>query len=59
MLKRGGRGHFDNGIQNTKAGALAVLCPSCPHPGKNMPEGWEKCLSELSYVEDHLYYCSS
>jgi len=50
MLKRGGRGHIDHGIQTTKAGALAVLCPSCPHPGKNMPEGWEEYSSKLSCV---------
>ncbi|KAG1785033.1 uncharacterized protein HD556DRAFT_1435285 [Suillus plorans] len=38
---RGGRGHDPGGIAETKAGELAVLCLACPHPGKNLPSGWE------------------
>ncbi|KIJ58413.1 hypothetical protein HYDPIDRAFT_81314, partial [Hydnomerulius pinastri MD-312] len=41
MLKRSGRGHDPAGIEKTSDGACAVLCPACPHPGKNLPEGWE------------------
>lgn len=41
MLKRAGRGHDPDGIDNTAAGELAVECPACPHPGKNLPVGWE------------------
>ncbi|KAH7905404.1 hypothetical protein BJ138DRAFT_1230024 [Hygrophoropsis aurantiaca] len=40
MLKRSGRGHDPNGVEATVAGECAVLCPACPHPGKNLPEGW-------------------
>ena len=30
--KRGGRGHDpDGGIEETKYGELALLCPACPH----------------------------
>ncbi|KAF9504389.1 hypothetical protein BS47DRAFT_1374397 [Hydnum rufescens UP504] len=32
MLKRGGQGHDIPGIDATKTGELAVLCPACPHP---------------------------
>ncbi len=39
-LKRGGRGHDPSGIAGTADGELAVLCPSCPYPGINLPEGW-------------------
>ncbi len=40
-LKRGGRGHYDNGVTKTRDGELAILCPSCPHPGINIPKHWE------------------
>lgn len=42
MLKRGGRGNHPAGALGTREGELAILCPSCPHPGINLPEGWEK-----------------
>ncbi|KAG1877638.1 hypothetical protein DFJ58DRAFT_712347 [Suillus subalutaceus] len=41
QLRCGGRGHDPGGIAETKAGELAVLCPACPHPDKNLPHGWE------------------
>ncbi|KAG1762145.1 hypothetical protein EDD22DRAFT_979916 [Suillus occidentalis] len=41
VLKRSGRGHDPAGIKATQEGELAVLCPACPQPGKNLPEGWE------------------
>ncbi|KAF9471312.1 hypothetical protein BDN70DRAFT_909386 [Pholiota conissans] len=40
MLKRGGRGHDDAGVAGTKDGELAIQCPSCPHPGINLPVDW-------------------
>jgi hypothetical protein len=54
MLKRAGRGHDPAGVQATKAGELAVLCPACPQPGINLPEGWEKASWLAQYVW-HLY----
>lgn len=41
-LKRGGRGHAPTGINATANGELLVECPACPHPGKNLSDGWEK-----------------
>lgn len=41
LLKRGGRGHAVDGVAGTKPGELAVLCPLCPRPGINLPDGWE------------------
>jgi hypothetical protein len=41
MLKWGGRGHDPSGVAGTEVGELAVLCPSCPRPGVNLPVGWE------------------
>jgi hypothetical protein len=39
-LKRAGRGHDPEGIENTQPGSLTVECPACPHPGRNLPENW-------------------
>ncbi|KAG2127647.1 uncharacterized protein EDB93DRAFT_1243656 [Suillus bovinus] len=36
-----GRGHHPTGANGTKSGELAVLCPACLHPGKNLLDGWE------------------
>lgn len=41
MLKRGGRGHDPAGIAGTAEGSLAVECPACPQPERNLPEGWK------------------
>ncbi|KAG1877639.1 hypothetical protein DFJ58DRAFT_712348 [Suillus subalutaceus] len=40
-LKRAGRGHYPGGVLGTMEGELAVLCPACPQPDKNLPLGWE------------------
>ena len=39
-LKCGGRAHDSTGAKGTSNGELAILCPSCPHPGINLPQGW-------------------
>lgn len=41
MLKRAGRGQDLSRISGTKQGELGPECPACPHPGKNLPDGWE------------------
>jgi hypothetical protein len=41
MLKRAGRGHDPSGVENTKRGECAVLCPACPQPNKNLPDDWQ------------------
>ena len=46
LLKRGGRGHVDGGIGSTAQGELAIECPACPQPGKNMLNGWESVDSD-------------
>ncbi|KAG2145188.1 hypothetical protein DEU56DRAFT_934571 [Suillus clintonianus] len=40
-LKRAGRAHNVRGVLGTKPGELAVPCPACPQPGRNLPPGWE------------------
>lgn len=41
LLKRAGRAHHPNGPQ-PKDGECAVVCPTCPHPGRNLLENWEE-----------------
>src|SRR5277367_5315352 len=42
MLKRAGWVHTSDGIEGTKPGELALLCPACPQPDYNLPYGWER-----------------
>jgi hypothetical protein len=62
MLKRAGRGHDPAGIDATKLGECAVLCPACPQPGMNLPKGWEDAPPDVQLVlhstsdTDFLFY---
>jgi hypothetical protein len=49
MLKRAGRGQDPAGVDATASGELAVECPACPHPGRNLPEDCD-FTGALSYV---------
>ena len=40
-IKRGAAGHTATTIDQLGDGALAIECPACPHPGRNLPIGWE------------------
>ncbi|KAL1948716.1 hypothetical protein VTO73DRAFT_10522 [Trametes versicolor] len=40
-LKRAGGRHDAGGPSERELGSCAVLCPACPQPGKNLPDGWE------------------
>jgi len=42
MLKRAGRGHDSRGAEATSHGELALECPACPHPGRNLPDNWKQ-----------------
>ncbi|KAI6096537.1 hypothetical protein EDD16DRAFT_1719774 [Pisolithus croceorrhizus] len=50
LLKRTGRGHDPLGISNTKQGDCALLCPACPHPGKNLPQDWRSVGPEKQFL---------
>ncbi|KAH7905401.1 hypothetical protein BJ138DRAFT_1138292 [Hygrophoropsis aurantiaca] len=50
-LKRSGRGHDPAGIEATREGECAVLCPACPQPGKNLPSDWKEAPLHLQYDE--------
>lgn len=47
MLKRGGRGYDDRGVDGTLPGELALTCPACPQPGINLPDKWEEAPTEF------------
>ena len=50
LLKRGGRGHDPSGAAGTKDGELAILCPTCPHPGINLPANWRESPADQGSV---------
>lgn len=54
MLKRGGRGHDPAGVAATRPGSLAVECPACPHPDRNLPDWWRTAPTTIAYV---LFIC--
>ncbi|KIY61813.1 hypothetical protein CYLTODRAFT_384282 [Cylindrobasidium torrendii FP15055 ss-10] len=41
MMKRGGRGCKENGVETTLGGQLAIPCPACPREGVNIPLDWQ------------------
>ncbi|OAX33799.1 hypothetical protein K503DRAFT_794391 [Rhizopogon vinicolor AM-OR11-026] len=50
MLKRAGRGHDPGGIENTRSGECAVLCPACPQPDKNLPHDWRAAPKTKGWI---------
>ncbi|KAJ7033047.1 hypothetical protein C8F04DRAFT_958139, partial [Mycena alexandri] len=50
MLRRFGRGHAPDGPAGTKAGECALLCPACPHPGKNLPPQWKEMPENRQFL---------
>ncbi|KAJ7715473.1 hypothetical protein B0H16DRAFT_1805290 [Mycena metata] len=50
MCKRAGRAHNLAGLAGTVLGELAVVCRACPHPGINLPEGWEDAPPEIAWI---------
>ncbi|TFK80097.1 hypothetical protein K466DRAFT_667830 [Polyporus arcularius HHB13444] len=49
-LKRAARAHDPAGAAATKEGELALDCPACPHPGKNLPQGWEEAPPHIKWL---------
>ncbi|TFK60138.1 hypothetical protein BDN72DRAFT_872951 [Pluteus cervinus] len=49
-LKRARRGHHKTGVDGTRLGECAVLCPACPQPGINLPSGWENLPLEKRWI---------
>jgi len=49
-IKRGAAGHTSMPVDNLSDGALAIECPACPHPGRNLPPDWENESEDRAYV---------
>lgn len=54
LLKRCGRAYSATGRAGTTPGEAAVLCPACPHPGKNIPDEWESAPKERRYIRESI-----
>lgn len=50
LLKRGGRGNDPTGAAGTQERELAILCPSCPHLGINLPDIWKEVAACLQFL---------
>ncbi|KAF7970361.1 hypothetical protein HWV62_24272 [Athelia sp. TMB] len=52
LLKRAGRGHVPEGPGPSSAaqGDCAVICPACPHPGRNIPDDWAEREDKWVYA---------
>jgi hypothetical protein len=50
MLKRAGHAQDPLGANGTSQGELTLECPACPHPGRNLPEGWDEAPPALRYI---------
>ncbi|KAF8201853.1 hypothetical protein BJ912DRAFT_1054145 [Pholiota molesta] len=44
------RGHDEAGVAGTKDGELAIQCPSCPHPGINLPADWKDVPDDQKFL---------
>ena len=49
-IKRGAAGHTSTIVDDLGDGALAIECPACPHPGRNLPQAWEDEPKDRAYV---------
>ncbi|PPQ82566.1 hypothetical protein CVT24_004822 [Panaeolus cyanescens] len=56
MLKWAGRALDPGGAKETKAGELAILCPSCPFPNINLPGNWRDAPKDKSFLY-RLFAC--
>ncbi|PBK67336.1 hypothetical protein ARMSODRAFT_989178 [Armillaria solidipes] len=45
-----GQAHDVTGPEGTKPGELAILCPSCPWPGINLPSDWDQVPPHLKFL---------
>ncbi|KAG1743664.1 uncharacterized protein EDB91DRAFT_1236671 [Suillus paluster] len=50
LLKHFAQGHCPDGIVTTEPRQCTVLCPACPHPGKNLLENWENTLLDKRWL---------
>jgi hypothetical protein len=51
MLKRSGRGCSPQAAAGTAKGELAIECPACPHPNRNLPDNWDSAGSQQYVIQ--------
>ena len=49
-IKRGAAGHTSTAVDDLADGALAIECPACPHPGRNLPPEWDNASKDKAYA---------
>ncbi|KAG1897430.1 uncharacterized protein F5891DRAFT_1129906 [Suillus fuscotomentosus] len=57
QLRRSSRCHHPTGANETDSRELAVLCPACPHPGKNLPDRWETAPPSMRQGDALIFHC--
>src|ERR1700753_1515758 len=55
QVKRGGGCHTTTALTSVADGPVAngtfaLECPACPHPGRNLPTGWDKVDEDKKYI---------
>ncbi|KAF9496540.1 hypothetical protein BDN71DRAFT_1389239, partial [Pleurotus eryngii] len=50
LMKCFGHGHDPGGVASTRKGECTVLCPVCPHPGKNLPPNWKQHRDSKKWI---------
>ncbi|KAI0074003.1 hypothetical protein K474DRAFT_1677445 [Panus rudis PR-1116 ss-1] len=50
MLKHAGRVHDPDGIDATSQGSLAIECPACPQPDRNIPNDWQSAPEDTIWL---------
>ena len=45
-LKRGAAGHALKAVDDLGDRTLALECPACPHPGRNLPPDWDDATND-------------
>ncbi|KAF9501042.1 hypothetical protein BDN71DRAFT_1479662 [Pleurotus eryngii] len=50
LIKWFGHGHDPGEIEGTSEGKCMVLCPACPHPGKNLPNNYSHVPAHKGWI---------
>ena len=43
---------MQTGLASIPDGAFALECPACPHPGRNLPDDWDKTPEDNKYASN-------
>ncbi|PIL23672.1 hypothetical protein GSI_13421 [Ganoderma sinense ZZ0214-1] len=57
LLKCAGHRHDPTGPEGTQQGELAIKCPACPQPGKNLPADWESAPDGMKWLYTLFLMC--